>query len=46
MNQIANELTNGSLLEGRLSINDVKNLFSDLIESTAIIHDEKIGETY
>ncbi|CAD8067646.1 unnamed protein product [Paramecium primaurelia] len=46
LNHIKNELINGSLPEGRLSIKDVQNLFNDLENITNIVHSQQIGESY
>ncbi|CAD8070240.1 unnamed protein product [Paramecium sonneborni] len=46
LNHIQNEIINGSLLQGRLSITDVENLFTELESTTNFVHSQKIGESY
>ncbi|CAK77282.1 unnamed protein product (macronuclear) [Paramecium tetraurelia] len=46
LHHIRNELINGSLIEGRLSIKDVENLFTELEKTTSLVHSQQIGQSY
>ncbi|CAD8074790.1 unnamed protein product [Paramecium sonneborni] len=46
LNHIMNEIINGSLPEGRLSIKDVENLFTELKSISNFVHSQIIGESY
>ncbi|CAD8158563.1 unnamed protein product [Paramecium octaurelia] len=46
LDHIMNELINGSLPQGRLSIKDVENLFAELENTTNLVHSQSIGQSY